>query len=185
MESVAGQGLARFCGVRKRGTLSECVLLDGWPTRTAFPTFVRAPRCAEFLEIPKPASYASCGGEKNALWSLRHGGAGLLRPQGPPGARSLLWRHAHLPGARGLARVVPELRGGETGATALVGRQSVVPQALCLVRWAPVPDRDDPRCCAGAAPGLADGQGTGQTVHAGAIAAGRDARTKGPWDRRD
>ena len=49
----------------------------------------------------------------------------------------------------------------------------------------PVPDGHYPRSRSGAAPGLAHGQGVGQTVHAGAIAAGGNARAQGHWDRRD
>jgi hypothetical protein len=185
MKSVAGPGRARVCGVRKRGPLSACVLLDAWPTRPACPTFVRAPRGAEGVALPKPAADAAGGGEKTALWRLRPGGAGLLRPPGPLGARPLLGRHAQLPGARGPARVVPERRGGEAGAAALGGRPAGGPPALGRVRRAPGPDRAAPRWRAGAAPGLAEGPGTGPPGPAGARAAGRDARTAGPGARRD
>src|SRR5712691_1347018 len=47
---------------------------------------------------------------KNTLRRLRHGGAGVLQPQGTSGARPLLWRYAGLPGDQGPARTQERVR---------------------------------------------------------------------------
>src|SRR6266581_5275215 len=99
--------------------ICQCALRDGWKTHTGSPAFARALRFGESSGILRLALFDSSGREKNALRNLRYDCAGLLRPQGTPGARPLLWRHAGLPGGRGPARVVPKLRCGETGEAAL------------------------------------------------------------------
>src|SRR4029434_3184825 len=106
--------------------LSVCVLRCDWSIHTASLTFARAPRCGASLGILKPASCGLADAEKNTLRGLWNAAAGVLRPQGAPGARSLLWRYPSLSGGRGPARVVSALWGREAGEVALAGRQPLL-----------------------------------------------------------
>src|SRR5712691_9568938 len=134
--------------------------------------------------IRTPASSRSSGGQKNRLRNLRPGAAWLVRPQTAPGARSRLRRPAHLPRARGATRGLSALRHGEAGTPRLPGRQSVLHQALRLLRGAPLSGLADPGRGQRAAPRLAHREGVGAAVHARAIAARRGARPAGHRDRR-
>ena len=70
------------------------------------------------------------------LWS---GPDGLVRPQGPSRARSVVRVHADIPGAGGAAPRLPQLRQGEEGAARLSGGQSALHQALRLLCRATLP----------------------------------------------
>src|SRR6188474_3727724 len=85
---------------------------------------------------PRRALLHLLGAQKNCLRLVRHNSPGLLRPRAAAGARSLLWRHAHLPGLRGAPGGVSKLRQSEARATGVFGRQPVLHQALCLLRGA-------------------------------------------------
>src|SRR5438874_6671724 len=53
---------------------------------------------------------------KNSVWVLRSRPDGLVRPQGPPGARSVLRGHPDISGVGGAASRMPRLRQGEARA---------------------------------------------------------------------
>ena len=72
-------------------------------------------------------------GGKNGMRSLWTESADLLRPQDPSGPRPLLWRHPGVPGVRGAAGVLPELRRREAGAFALAGQQPLLHQTVRLL----------------------------------------------------
>jgi len=156
-----------------------CVHIGDSKTRTSSRAFVPVLPLEVFSVIPRLAFFGSRGGGKNHLRCLRQSSSFVLRPQTAQGAGSVLRGHARLPGDRGPARVVPELRQGEAGRTVVVGRQSLLHQALRLLRGSPLPGFDHLRCCPGTASGLEDGQGTRQAVYAGAIAQNRKAWAKG------
>src|SRR5262245_6662628 len=165
--------------------IRRCALLDSLLTRTAFQAFAPGPQCTASSVIPRPESFAFCAGGKHSLWGLWSKGQELLRSQSAPHSGSLLWRYSDLSGDRTPAGVLPELRPREAREAALGGRQSVLHQALCLVRWATVPGGNPPSCRSRIALGLANGQGVGQAVHAGAVAASGDACAAGSGGRRD
>ena len=90
-----------------------------------------------------------------------------------------------LPGGRGPAGLLPELRDGEAGEAGLAGRQPVLHQAVRLLRRPALSGDDHPGRGPGTAPRLEDGQGAGQAVHARATAPGRHPGTEGHRHRRD
>src|SRR5262249_57088896 len=100
----SGGAVAEFFPMKKHGMLSRCVRLYDLSIHTASLAFAPAQRCRESLVIPKPASCDWSGREKNSLRPLRHAGAGVLRPQGAAGARSLPRRHAGVTRGGGAAR---------------------------------------------------------------------------------
>ena len=124
--------------------LLETEMISGWPiqrsdsggcgTRTPSRGFVRKARCAVCSVIRRRASSPSCGAQKNDLRRLRPSAIGLVRPARSAGTRSVLWRHAHLPGGRGTAPAVPQVRWREARAVGVPGGQPVLYQALCLLR---------------------------------------------------
>jgi len=133
---------------------------------------------------PTPASSGSPGGQKNRLRDLRSGAARLVRSQAAPGARSLVRRPAHLPRVRGAPRGLSALWHGEAGAARLPGRQSLLHQALRLLRGPALSGLADPGRRQGAASRRAHREGARAAVHARATAPRRDARPAGPRDRR-
>ena len=104
--------------------------------RTRSPGFVRSPRCVACSVIRKRASSPSRDAQKNDLRVLRPRARGLVRPAHAGRSRSVVWRRAHLSGDRGASRVVHALRAREARAARLPGGQSLLYQALCLLRWA-------------------------------------------------
>ena len=167
-----------FQGFRK---VLEFGIMFGWPiqrsdsggcgTRTRSVDFVRYPRCAVSSVIRRRASSLLCGAQKNGLRLLWSSSLGLVRPAHAPGSRSVLRRHAHLPGVRGAACAVPELWHSEARAARRSWPTTLsIPSALPIYvgrrcRQATIKD-----VAAGVASGLAYGQGTGQAVHARAAA---------------
>ena len=150
--------------------------INDFGTFIAFPDSIRSIPYPGSLGIPKPGLLGSSAGEKNGLRSLRLCPSYLLRPEDPQGSRSVLRRHADLPGSGdppGLLSQVPE---GETGKAGLAGRLSFLHQAICLLRRPSVSGFESSGCGQGIAPGLEDGQGPGDAVHAGAAAAERERR---------
>jgi hypothetical protein len=173
---------------RESAMIAACQLPDaraGCGMRIAFPGSARVRPSRGFSAIPTPASSPSPGGQKNGLWDLRAGATRMVRPQAAPGPGSRLRRPAHLPRGRGAARGVSTLWQGEAGAARLPGRQSLLHQALCLLRGAALSGLADPGCGQGAAARLAHREGAGAAVHARATAARRDARAPGDRARRD
>src|SRR6202171_1162822 len=96
--------------------------------------FVRDPRCAVSLAIPRHVSLLSYGAQKNRMRPVRPSALGLVRPARAQGTRSLVWRQAHLSGDRGAACAVSKLRVGEARAARVSGGQPVLHQALCPLR---------------------------------------------------
>lgn len=130
-----------------------------------------------------PGSCASSAVKKNRLRSLWPLAPQLLRPKASGGARLILWRPAHLPGAGRATRGLWAVRLSETGATDLAGRQSLLHQALCLFRGSPLSRRNDQGCGQGTAFALGFRQRTGAAVYAGAVAARGHAGTQGDRHR--
>ena len=159
-----------------------CVCNENSMTHADFRDSVRWLPYEGFSGIPKPVSFDSPGGEKNDLRCVRHVPPFLLRPQAAPRAGPFLRGHAYLPGDRSAVCVVPELRQGETGTTVLVGRQSVLHQAIRLLRRSPVPGVHHQGRCQGIASGLENGQRTRQAVHARAVAPDWNAGPKDHWN---
>ncbi len=152
--------------------------------RTGLSVSVRSPGSVASSEIPRRGSCGSCAGEKNGLRSLWAESANLLRPHDPSSTRPLLWRHPGVPGVRGAARVLPELRRREAGASAVVGQQPLLHQTVRLLCRAALSGLDDPGCGSRTPPRLENGQVAGDGVHARATPTGRDARSEGARHRR-
>ena len=86
---------------------SEC---GGSRTRMRSRAFVRNPRCAACLAIRRHASLRLFGAQKNDLRLLWPSAVRMVRPADPGGARSFLRRPARVPGVRGPADAMQELR---------------------------------------------------------------------------
>src|ERR671914_805631 len=115
--------------------------------------------------LPRVSS-ASDGAQKNALWGVWSSTPGLVRPTRAMGPGPCVRRPAHLLGSGSATRVLPALRQGEARTAGLPGRQSVVYQALCLLRGSALSLGDGQGHRRGASSGLGDGQRAGQAVHA-------------------
>ena len=76
---------------------------------------------------------------------------------------------------------MPESEAGEAG---LVGRLSFLHQTVCLLCGPSLPGFDYSGRSRRTAPGLEDGQGFGDAVHARAVAPSGDSRAEGDWHRR-
>ena len=170
-------------------------MISGWPnqqrdggdfgTRTRARGFVHIPRYVESSVTRRLASLRLYGAQKNDLRVLWPCAIGLVRPTCTPGARSVLWRHAHLSGGRGAARSVPQLRKGEARGVGVPGGQSVLYQALCLLRGAALPPSHHQGHCRGTQSSLGNDQDAGEAVHACAACQSGHAGTQGHRHRRD
>ena len=141
---------------------------DDCGIRMGFPGFARPLRCEAFSVIPKRASLALYGAQKNGLWELRQSTARLVRPTGSPDSRSVVRRYASVPGVRSAPGALSKLWPSEARASGVFGGQPVLHQALCLLCGATVSHGDHQGCSPGAQAGLAYGQGARQAVHEGA-----------------
>jgi len=65
---------------------------------------------------------------------LRAGAHGMIRPQGPPDTRLVVWRNPRVPRSGGSAGYLPRLQPGEAQAAGCSGRQPAVHEALRLLR---------------------------------------------------
>ena len=145
---------------------------SGYSTHIASLDFAPRNSSKAFLVTRRRASSPSSGAQKNGVRRLRSGASGLVRPQAAPRARSALRRHADLPRFRSASRALPELRRGEARAARLAGRQPALHQALRHLRGAALPGILDQGRRPRTAPGLEDGQGPREAVHARATRAG-------------
>ena len=135
--------------------------------------FLASPRntlCPESLGTPERGLLLSNAGEKNGLWRLWSNPLYLLRPKNPLGSRPALRGDADLSGRGDSPSRLSKVQESEAGEAGLVGRLSVQHQTICLLCWPSLPGFEYSGCRRRAASGLADGQGPGNTVHAGAIA---------------
>src|SRR3990172_8375024 len=82
---------------------------DDCGTRMRFQDFDRPLPCGEFSVIPRHASLALYGAQKNYLWQLRQSAAGLVRSKGTRDSRSVVWRYAGVPGVRGTPSALSKL----------------------------------------------------------------------------
>src|SRR4030065_2794174 len=71
---------------------------DDYGIRMRFQGFARPLRCEAFSVIPKRASLALYGAQKNYLWQLREDAAGLVRPQSSSDSGFVVRRYAGVPG---------------------------------------------------------------------------------------
>src|SRR3990172_10973271 len=132
--------------------------------------------------IPRLASSVSNGGGKNSVRCLRNGSPNLLRSQDSPHSGSSLRRHAGVPGDPDPAGPVQTVREGEAGIAYVPLRQSLLHEAVLLLRRPAMPRLQHPGCRQRSVSGLAHGQGAGEAVHAGAAPA---CRYPGSEDHRD
>ena len=151
-----------FSNVFKFGVMFEWQIQrsvnDSCRTRTRSLVFDRNPRFAASSVIRKRASFPLFDAQKNDVWLLRSGAIGLVRPTCAAGARSVLWRHAHLSGNRSAAGTVSRLWAGEARATGVSGGQPVLNQALCPLRGLTASASNDQGRRPGVQPGLDYGQ---------------------------
>ena len=131
------------------------------------------------LVIRDLALFLSFVGEKNDLWCLRPYSSHLLRPEDTPGSRLALRRPAHLSGRGDPPGLLPKVRESEAREAGLACRLSLFHQAVCLLRWPPLPGCEYFGYRQGAPPGLAHGQSVGDAVSQGAVAAGGEAWAQG------
>ena len=167
--------------VEKSGMIWGCENTDVCGTRIAFPVFVRDPRYEESLVIRRRVWCTSIGGGKNGLRSLRLYQARLVRSQTALGAGFGVWGLSDLLGDRGAPNRLSAVHEGEAREAGVACGQSVLQQAIRLLCGTALPDHDDQRRCSRNAPGLEDGQGVGQAIHAGAATEDRHSSSQGHW----
>ena len=156
-----------------------------WRTHTLSLDFVLALGCVVALAIRRFGSLPWRGAQKNVLWDLRDDASQLLRPCTPPGARSVERTVSYLSRSGSAPGSLPPMCRGETRAAGVSGRQSLLHQALRVLRGPALPLGDDQGHRRGTAPGLGGGQGVGQAVHARASEARRHTGPESHRYRRD
>jgi transposase len=122
-----------------------------------FQGFARPLRCEAFSVIPKRASLALYGAQKNYLWQLREDAAGLVRPQSSSDSGFVVRRYAGVPGIGSSPGALSKLWQSEARGAGVFGGQSVLHQALCFLCGATVSHGDHQGCGQGTQAGLAHG----------------------------
>ena len=157
--------------------------IDDFGMHIGFLVSVRNTPLVGSLETPGLGSSDLYAGGKNALRSVWPGPSWVLRPEDPKGPRSVLRGCAYLPGAGDPTDLLPKVQEREARETAVAGGQSFLHQAICLLRRSSVSGLGDHRCCQRTSPGLEDGEGSGEAIHAGAVEASGTAWAGGDWYR--
>lgn len=134
-----------------------------------------------FSEIRRLEYLVYGGGGKNGLRCLRLYQARVVRSQTALGAGFGVRGLSDLLGDRGAPNRLPAVHEGEAREASVACGQSVLQQAIRLLCGAALPGHDDQRRCSRNAPGLEDGQGVGQAVHARAATPDRHSSSQGHW----
>ena len=125
------------------------------------------------------------GVKKNGMRLLRHRASQLLRQGSATDTGSVLWRFADLSAIGSPTGSVQKMWQGETGETTLAGEQSVLYEAVLLLRRTEVSCHDYQGRGKRVETGLACGQGLGKRIHAGTASKESGSSASGNWDRRD
>ena len=133
--------------------------------------------------IRKPGSFGFAGGGKNNLWDLWFDSPYVLRPKDPQSSRLVLRRYADLPGRGDPSSLLLPVRESETRKAGLVGRLSLLYQAICLLRGPSLPRFEYPGRGQRVAFGLEDRQVLGEAIHARAGAPSGNAWAEGVGHR--
>jgi len=160
-----------------------CQNINTSGTSIAFLDITRSIPYPGSMGTPVLASLVSSVGEKNCLWGLWPGSPYLLRPQDPPDSRPPLRRHADFPECGDPPGVLPKVPESEAGEVGLVGRFPLLHEAIRLLCGPSLPGCEYSGCGQGVAPGLEDGQGSGEAVHAGAVAKSGGPGAQSDWNR--
>ena len=167
------QQFVKFCHGRRKKRLEDAYRFPGFkPSRWVRGVFGDPQARIMVLERK----------QKNGLRRLRSRAQDILRPQDTTSARSLMWGYARLSRGGVPASGVSQLWSCEAGESGLDRGKSAVHQTVCLLCGAALPGVDAERRSQGTALRLADGQDSGDAIHARATPARGKARTVGDWD---
>src|SRR5450759_5016893 len=169
----------------------ENCMICGWSKRDDYWTsissldFDQCLKYREYLEIRKHGLSVLGGVKKNSMWLLRRSTLELLRQDRATDTGSVLWGCPDLPGSGSPTSSVQAVWESETGETALAVEQSLLHEAVLLLRGTEVSCHDHQGRGKRAEAGLACGQGLGQRIHAGTASKEPDSSSAGNRDRRD
>ena len=166
----------------------KSVMIVGWGKRGDYWTnidsldFVREPAYRGYSETREPWSSDLSGGKKNGMWLLRDSPSKLLRQESTAHTGSILRGCSDLSGSGDPAGTMPEVWESEAGGVGLVSQQSILHEAVFLLRGAKVPCDDHTGCGKRAEAGLADGKGVREGIYAGATSPQSCSSAPGDWD---
>lgn len=157
---------------------------EGCWTSIGSPDVVRLAKFRGFSVIRMLVSSVWFDVKKNCLWPLWDCSPEFLRSEDPTGSRSFLRRQENFSGVGEAARLLPEVRQGETRKARLAVRQSLLHEEICVGCGETLSCDDDFRCGQRVSSRLEDSQGVGQALYARAAQADRDPGAAGDRDRR-
>src|SRR3990172_11477669 len=165
-------------------------MISGWSrrddywTNTNSPGFARDRQYRGCLETRRHGSSGWNVAKKNGLWLLRDCASELLRQEGTPDTGPVLRGWPDIPGSGGSARPMQEVRDREAGETAMAGEQSLLHEAVLLLRGKKMSCHDRQGRGQRTETGLARCQDIGEGVHGGAASAQSCGSAPGNRDRR-
>src|SRR3990172_11880115 len=165
-------------------------MISGWArrddywTNTNSPVFARDRQYRGCLETRRHGSSGWIVPKKNSMWLLRDRPSKLLRQDSAVDTGPVLRGCPDISGGGGSARPVQEVRESEAGETALASEQSLLHEAVLLLRGKEVSCHDDQGRGKRAETGLACCQGIGEGVHGEADSTQPCSSAPGNWDRR-
>ena len=166
-------------------------MISGWEKREAYLTntdsldFVRGMTYMGYLETRRHGLSDLSGYKKNGMRLLWHCTSELLRQEGAANTGPVLRGRPYIPGSRSPAGSVQTVQKGETGEAYVAGGQSILHEAVFLLRGAEVPGHDRHGCGQRTETGLAHRKNPGERVHAGAASAQSCGNPPCHWDRRN
>src|SRR3984957_7809535 len=166
-------------------------MLWRWQNSNCFRTCIGFPASCQSrgfvasLAIPTRCLSPLNAAEKNSLRGLWRSPSHVLRQAATAGPRSLVWRQTRLPLLPNSQGPVCQVWHGENRGVGVAGPQSVVYQAICLLRGPTLSSNPHQGSGRGTLPRLACRQGARQAVHARATPPRWQPCSAGDRRRRD
>src|SRR3990170_1901264 len=157
---------------------------DDYWTNTNSPGFARDRQYRGCLETRRHGSSGLNVAKKNGMWLLRDCASELLRQDSAADTGHVLRGCQDIPGSGGSARSMQEVQDSEAGEAALAGKQSLLHEAVLLLRGKKMSCHDRQRRGQRTETGLARCQDIGEGVHGGAASTQPCGSPPGNRDRR-
>ena len=182
---MINKGKKRITRGEKLGMIWGCEKTDGCRMNINSLDFVLKQRLKGFLEILIQRSWFYNGVKKNGVRMLWDCSPEFLRSEDATDSGFVLRQEADLLGGGNPAGILQAVWLGEARDVELAFEECVDDPTVCFLCGSQMPGNDNSRCRQGRKTGLANGQGFGQALYAGAVETLRDSGAPSNRHRRN